>query len=132
MKSKLRKNILPITIIVISIIVVVIGLSLIAVYQLGNPQEYVVVSIRIQAELKSDNDTTVSTKYLYFCTIDSGETIVFENEDSIFNGKFDSSTFLARLKVLEESGETFKIKTKGYRIPQLSTYQNIIEVETID
>lgn len=54
--------------------------------------------------------------------------MVFENEDSLMNGKFDSSTILAKLKRYEESGETFTIRTKGFCVPFLSMYQNIVGV----
>lgn len=116
---------------ILAVVGVVFGI--VAVFQLGNPQEYTVTHIIIQTELQSSTNgdggvSVVKTKYLYFCELQNGETVVFQNEDSLFNGKFDSSTLLAKLRKYEQSGETFTIKTSGWRIPFLTMYQNIVEV----
>lgn len=66
-----------------------------------------------------------SSKYLVFTTDKAGDTLVFENVDTIFRGKFNSSNIQGQLKV----GEKYNITVVGYRVPLLSMYQNIIKVE---
>jgi len=60
-------------------------------------------------------------KYLVF-TENNG---VFENTDSFFRFKFDSSDMYNTLK----QGQTYKVKYYGWRIPFLSMYPNIYEAE---
>ena len=58
-------------------------------------------------------------KYLVFTT---GET--FQNTDTVWHGKFDSSDLHGQLKP-----GSYKFRVVGWRIPLLSVYRNIIEVE---
>lgn len=121
------------TIIMVIISIVILGAILggAALFATGNQQEYTITDVYIQTELRSssnNNGVTHSTKYLYFCTTDTGEEIVFENEDCIFFGKFNSSDILAKMRKYEQSKEPFKIRTAGFRIGFFSMYQNIIEI----
>lgn len=124
----------------IGVIIAVTILALVAIFggvvflKVGNRREYVITNVIVQTELQSSSDddgTRYSTKYLYFCTTDTGEEIVFENEDNLFFGKFNSSNILAKIKKYEQSKKPFKIKTAGFRIGFFSMYQNIIEVHDI-
>ena len=49
---------------------------------------------------------------------------VYTNTDDIFAGKFNSAEFQARLKV----GETYTVRTTGWRIPILGLRPNITEI----
>ena len=124
-KERKRENIkkfFKIFVIVFSIIVslgVVIGLPV--GLQYANYQEYTVIELTIF----QDNDKT-----LYEITIDSGEKIILENEDLLFIGKTNSSSFGASLKNYEGNCN-LKIATRGYRIPLFSTYQNIVSIELL-
>lgn len=132
----MRRNIGIVIIAVIIVAIIGISVSMTAIMQCGNPKEYTVVDVTIQAEIQTGNNgeniESVSTHYLYFCKIDSGEIIVFENEDSLLNGKFNSSTLLAQINSYQKEGKPFKVYTRGYRIPFLSTYQNIIKIEELE
>ena len=67
-----------------------------------------------------------SSKYLVFGEdVETGETRVFQNTDSFFRGKFDSSNVYGSLK----EGETYTITVVGYRIPLFSWYENIVKYE---
>ena len=67
-----------------------------------------------------------SSKYLVFGEdVETGETRVFQNTDSFFRGKFDSSNVYGSLK----KGETYTVTVVGYRIPLFSWYENIIKYE---
>ena len=65
------------------------------------------------------------SKYLIFGEDANGTSLVFENTDSLFHGKWNSSNIQGQLK----EGNTYTIKVYGYRIPILSMYENIIEVK---
>ena len=118
-------------IIAVSILILTVVLGGVVFLSVGNQREYIITSVYIQSELQSTSDDDhikYSTKYLYFCTTDTGEEIVFENEDNLFFGKFNSSTILAKIKKYEQNKKPFKIKTAGFRVGFFSAYQNIIEV----
>lgn len=68
-------------------------------------------------------NSSVHSKYLIFT--DKG---VYENGDSIWFWKFNSSDVYGQLKV----NQCFKAKTNWFRVPFLSMYQNIIKVEQIE
>lgn len=65
------------------------------------------------------------SKYLVFGEDSNGTSLVFENTDSLFYGKWNSSNIQGQLK----EGNTYTIKVYGYRIPFLSMYENIIEIK---
>ena len=60
------------------------------------------------------------SKYLIFT-----EDEVFENSDTIFFLKFNSSDVYNALDI----GERYEIKVVGLRIPALSRYRNIVGIE---
>ena len=64
------------------------------------------------------------SKYLVFGEDVNGSSLVFENTDSLFYGKWNSSNIQGQFK----EGNTYTIKVYGYRIPFLSMYENIIEI----
>ena len=102
----------------VSIIIAVVVLFLIIgipIVKNGNRQD---VSFTVK-----DKTVTVSkskSKYLIFT--DKG---VYENADSLLQGKWDSSDMYNSLEI----GKQYKVEVRGYRIPFLSMYQNIIRVE---
>ena len=58
-----------------------------------------------------------SSKYLIFT-----DREVFENVDSLWALKFDSSDFYRNIRV----GQVCNLKVTGFRIPVLSSYRNIV------
>jgi hypothetical protein len=69
-----------------------------------------------EKERIAEND---SSKYLIFC-----EEEVFENADSLWYWKWNSSDFYSLL----EEGRSYEFKVYGWRIPILSSYRNIYEI----
>jgi len=63
-----------------------------------------------------------SSKYLIF-----GETETYENTDSLWYWKWNSSDIYGDL----EEGKTYRLRVYGWRIPFMSWYRNIIEIEEI-
>lgn len=51
----------------------------------------------------------------------------FKNSDSLLAGKFNSSDVTGSLC----PGGTYKLKVRGYRIPMLSEWPNILKVEAV-
>ncbi|QIG66028.1 hypothetical protein phiOC_p386 [Ochrobactrum phage vB_OspM_OC] len=66
--------------------------------------------------------TKEDSKYLVF-TKDE----VFENTDTIFHAKFNSSDLYGRIN----AGDICRMTVNGYRVPFLSMYRNILKVECI-
>lgn len=52
---------------------------------------------------------------------------VFEVSDSIIRWRFDSSNLYADIDI----GNTYDIKTQGWRFAILSDYKNILEIEVV-
>lgn len=75
----------------------------------------------------SGGNSSISSKYLIFCTDKDGNDRVLENTDSFLRFKFNSSDIYGQLEV----GQTYQVTVVGYRIPFFSTYENIIEIEEI-
>lgn len=72
-----------------------------------------------EVKVQSSGESTTSD-YLVFT---EGE--VFENTDSWSFFKFNSSDIQGELKI----GNTYRVKVAGWRVPFLSMYRNIIEIE---
>lgn len=70
------------------------------------------------------NDSS-SSYYLVFGEDEAGNVVVYKNTDEFLRGKWDSSTMQAELEI----GETYDVVLVGYRIPFLSMYENILEIE---
>ncbi len=87
-----------------------------------NDTEYVVTVTDKERAANSE-----SSKYLIFAEDEQGDTVVFENTDNLLRFKFDSSNIYGKLKI----GYTYKITVVGFRVPILSMYQNIIDIEEI-
>ncbi len=79
----------------------------------------------VTTSTNKDGHTTTTSKYLVFTELDNGQSRVFQNTDSFVEGKWNSSDFQGRLK----KGERFKIEAYGWRIPFLSSYENIVGVK---
>ena len=68
-----------------------------------------------------------SDGYLVWVEDENGTQYELQNEDIILKGKFNSSTIQGKLK----EGETYNIRTVGWRIPLFSSYPNIVEYEKV-
>lgn len=91
------------------------------------PTTYTVtVTDKERVTQKSGDEYT--SKYLIFCDGENGESLVFENTDTVFHFKFNSSNIYEQLK----EGKQYEITVVGVRIPFLSTYQNIIKIKEIE
>lgn len=78
--------------------------------------EAVVTVVRVEKEIKSDG----KGKYIV-----TGEEEVFENTDTVWYWKWNSSDVQGKLR----EGGQYKVRVYGWRWPLLSWYRNIISVE---
>ncbi len=109
------------TFIIITIFVILMAIGITAASSF-NDTEYTVTVTDKERVVQND-----SSYYLVFTEDENGEVLVFENTDNIFRGKFESSNIQGELKI----GCTYNITVVGYRVPFLTMYQNIIEIEHI-
>jgi hypothetical protein len=103
-------------------IICVIGLLLLgscAVWSNGNRQTVSNVTVTDKDRVCDGVGSSRDCRYLVYTN--KG---VFENTDSLANGKFNSSDVQGRITV----GGTYTFVTIGHRVPFLSSYANIIEV----
>ena len=72
--------------------------------------------------------STKKEKWMVFAEdVETGELYEFENTDNLFRLKWNSSSLQNQL----EEGETYRIKTCGWRIQFLSWYPNILEIKEV-
>lgn len=71
-------------------------------------------------------DTTDKGSNCYYVVFGTNGEF-FSNEDSMFNGKWNSASLQARLQV----GHRYVVKTNGWRVPFLSIKPNIITAEEV-
>lgn len=69
-----------------------------------------------------------SSTYLIYTELENGEGRVFSNSDNWFIGKYNSSDWYNDIRV----GATYEFKTSGYRMPMISSYENIIGYTLIE
>ena len=78
----------------------------------------------VQVVINKDPER-VSDRYLIFTIDENGETEVFENVDSFWHWKWDSSDIYAKI----QKGDTCEMTVYGFRYPIFSSYRNIVSVE---
>lgn len=83
------------------------------------------VTITDKERVTQKSGDEYTSKYLIFCDGENGEPLVFENTDTIFHLKFNSSNIYGQLK----EDKKYEITVVGVRIAFLSTYQNIIRIK---
>lgn len=124
-RSTFQKRIRNTRILIIILIVIffILGITY-SVLASFNDHDYIITVTdkdRIYEGDKEDGDS----KYLIFGDDENNESLVFENTDTIMRFKWNSSNIQSKL----HEGKTYKITVIGYRVPFLSMYENIIEVE---
>ena len=83
-------------------------------YQVGTLEE-----IQIEIFDKQRVTTGSKSKYMVFSPTES-----FEDTDSFYHSKYNSSDLYSHLKI----GCSYKVSAYGKRVPFFSTYRNIVEI----
>lgn len=97
-------------------------------------QEYTVQVTGTERITTGDKDSTSSYYIVFTRDCKTGVERAFANKDSIVEwfwdrAKFDSSDLQAKLKAAEKDMRCVTIKTYGWRIPLLSSYENIVSIK---
>ncbi len=106
---------------------VVLILLFVAVLVIGGlmartTQDSVEVTVVKTERVSTGSGESLSHKYLVFTTDET-----FENTDSVWYGKFNSSDLHGKL-----APGRWRFQVYGYRIPVVSAYRNIVSATRID
>ena len=104
--------------IVIAILVLVIGIGMVKSYYSEKTYQISVT----EKDIKNYGD---GGKFLVFAELEDGTIRVFSIEDTLIKGRWDSADDYARIHV----GESYTVTVIGWRVPFLSWYENIIEIQ---
>lgn len=74
---------------------------------------------------KDKND--IKSKYIVFTEDESGKSRTFENTDVFIRFKWNSSDVQGSLKI----NHKYRLTVIGYRIPFMSSYENILKAEEV-
>lgn len=115
-------------IITVSVVVILIVFSLITevIFSFNDTEYTITVTDKERVNIRYSS-RYLSSKYLVFGDDEDGNSLVFENTDCLFRGKWNSSNIQGQMK----EGNKYKITVIGFRIPFFSQYQNIIKIEEI-
>lgn len=91
----------------------------IAIHAYTSSTRQVTVTVQNEARVCSNDGNGVSCQYLIYT---SGGT--FKDTDSLIAGKFSSSDLYGQL----QNGHTYTLEVRGYRIPWMSEYPNILRI----
>lgn len=111
----------------IAIVLAVITVIAVIVMNFSNDHTYTVTITdkeRVATQFTEDN---IDSKYLIYGEDENGKTYVFEDTDTLFRGKFNSSDVYGALK----EGETYELTVIGFRIHILNWYENIIDFKAV-
>lgn len=100
-------------------ILIIIALTILCNF---NEKTYT-ITITDKDRITQKSGDTVTSKYLVFGDDEDGNSLVFENTDTLLRFKFNSSNIQGRLK----TGKTYDVTVVGFRIPIFSAYENIID-----
>lgn len=99
-----------------TVVIIVILLAVIGVILPNFFSEVVTFTVTDKERITEDD----SSKYLIFTDIET-----FENTDTVFYWKFNSSDIYGKIK----EGNTYTAKVVGFRLPAVSMYRNIVEIQ---
>lgn len=115
------------TAITLVIIAVIVAIVVVPVMNFTNGHQYTItITDKERVTMQSDKDN-ISSKYLIYGEDENGKTYVFEDIDTLFRGKFNSSDVYGALK----EGETYELTVIGFRIHILNWYENIIDFKVV-
>lgn len=108
---------------IISTIIVILVLGLMALSPIiaYSTDEIVSFTVKDKERVVTGSGDSISSKYLVYT--DNG---VYENTDTVWYWKWNSSDVYNELEV----GKNYQVKVYGFRVPFLSWYKNIVEVDT--
>jgi hypothetical protein len=106
---------------IIALVVIIGGITW-TVIKFNHKSNYTVVVTDKQVKRHDKKD-----KYMVYTEDDKGKTYVFEDVDSFFAWKWNSSDMYASIK----KDHKYKLIVTGFRAPFFSMYPNIIELKEV-
>jgi hypothetical protein len=115
------------TAIVTAILLVVIAVIVVPVMNFSNDHKYTVTIADKERVTTSVTKGQTYSKYLIYGEDENGKTYVFEDTDTLFRWKFNSSDVYGALK----EGETYELTVIGFRVHILNWYENIVDFKAV-
>lgn len=110
-----------------AIALVVIAVIAVPVINFSNDHTYTVTITDKERVTTQVAEGQTDSKYLIYGEDENGKTYVFEDTDTLFRGKFNSSDVYGALK----EGETYELTVIGFRVHILNWYENIIDFKVV-
>lgn len=110
-----------------AIALVIIVVIAVPVMNFSNDHQYTVTITDKERVTTQVAEGQTDSKYLIYGEDENGKTYVFEDTDTLFRWKFNSSDVYGALK----EGETYELTVIGFRIHILNWYENIIDFKAV-
>lgn len=110
-----------------AIALVVIAVIAIPVINFSNDHAYTVTITDKERVTTQVAEGQTDSKYLIYGEDENGKTYVFEDTDTLFRWKFNSSDVFGALK----EGETYELTVIGFRVHIFNWYENIIDFKAV-
>lgn len=110
-----------------AIALVVIAVIAIPVISFSNDHAYTVTITDKERVTTQVTEGQTDSKYLIYGEDENGKTYVFEDTDTLFRWKFNSSDVFGALK----EGETYELTVIGFRVHIFNWYENIIDFKAV-
>ena len=110
-----------------AIALVVIAVIAFPVMNFSNDHTYTVTITDKERVTTQVAEGQTDSKYLIYGEDENGKTYVFEDTDTLFRWKFNSSDVFGALK----EGETYELTVIGFRVHIFNWYENIIDVKSV-
>lgn len=110
-----------------AIALVVIAVITVPVINFSNDHKYTVTITDKERVITQVAEGQTDSKYLIYGEDKNGKTYVFEDTDTLFRWKFNSSDVYGALK----EGETYELTVIGFRVHIFNWYENIIDFKVV-
>ncbi len=110
-----------------AIALVVIAVIAVPVINFSNDHTYTVTITDKERVTTQVAEGQTDSKYLIYGEDKNGKTYVFEDTDTLFRWKFNSSDVYGALK----EGETYELTVIGFRLHIFNWYENIIDFKAV-
>ena len=110
-----------------AIALVVIAVIAFPVMNFSNDRTYTLSSTDKERVTTQVAEGQTDSKYLIYGEDENGKTYVFEDTDTLFRWKFNSSDVFGALK----EGETYELTVIGFRVHIFNWYENIIDFKAV-
>lgn len=110
-----------------AIALVVISVIAFPVMNFSNDHTYTVTITDKERVTTQVAEDSIDSKYLIYGEDENGKTYVFEDTDTLFRWKFNSSDVYGALK----EGETYELTVIGFRVHIFNWYENIIDFKVV-